>query len=580
MPATLPPTDDPLFQRLRVLETVMAKSSEAILITDSQNLIVEVNQAFIQLTGYSADEVLGRNPSFLASGKMSRADYAVFWDTLLRDDHWQGEMWDRAKDGSIYPKWLSVTVVRDAKGLIQNYVAHFSDLSEYAEATAELARMAHFDPLTQLYNRSAFESLLPQALHNAQRDGLQVAVMVIDLDRFKNVNDSLGHAIGDQLLMRVAERLRESVRASDIVARIGGDEFIVVLPDVENALSVAGVASKLKHSLADSYRVGPHTLYATPSIGIALFPTDGTDADTLLKNADAAMYHAKAQGRDNFQFFSEGMNIAAIERMKIENGLRQAIETTRLGGKSEFHLHFQPQLHLGTNRIVGLEALVRWFHPEWGSVPPIQFIPIAEDTGLIQPLGDWIFWESCRHLRLFRDAGIADVRVAVNLSSQQLRHVDLPAVIHGALACYDLQPNDLELEITESAAMQNPSATIAILNQLSDMGIVLSIDDFGTGYSSLAYLKHLPVHRLKIDRSFVQEIEVSRDDHAICSATIALGHHLDLELVAEGVESEGQRRQLEKLGCDVLQGFLYSRPLPAEEVISFLKNWQIAHPAA
>jgi len=573
MPTSVSDDIDVLKQRLRALETVMAKSSEAILITDRDNRIVEVNEAFTQLTGYTAAEAIGRNPSFLASGKMSQADYAMVWETLLHKGQWQGEMWDRAKDGSLYPKWITITVVRDPDDSIRNFVAHFSDLSEYAETTAKLARMAHFDALTQLYNRSAFESLLPQALQNAQRDNRQVAVMVIDLDRFKNVNDSLGHAIGDQLLMGVAERLRESMRASDIVARIGGDEFIVVLPDIENALSVAGVASKLKHNLADSYRVGPHTLYATPSIGIALFPTDGEDAATLLKNADAAMYHAKGQGRDNFQFFSEGMNIAALERMKIENGLRAAIEATRLGDQGQFHLYFQPQLHLTTNKIVGLEALVRWFHPEWGSVPPIQFIPIAEDTGMIQPLGDWVFWESCRHLRMFRDAGLDDIRIAVNLSAQQLRHTDLPAVIHGALACYDLKPGDLELEITESAAMQNPSATIAILNQLSDTGIVLSIDDFGTGYSSLAYLKNLPVHRLKIDRSFVQEVEVSRDDHAICSATIALGHHLDLELVAEGVETDGQRRALEKLGCDVLQGFLYSKPLPAAEIIPFLKNW-------
>ncbi|MEW6514589.1 MAG: EAL domain-containing protein [Pseudomonadota bacterium] len=576
MPTSISDDIDVLKQRLRALETVMAQSSEAILVTDRDNRIVEVNAAFTQLTGYTAAEAIGRNPSFLASGKMSQADYAMLWEALLHKGQWQGEMWDRAKDGSLYPKWITITVVRDPEGSIRNFVAHFSDLSEYAETTAKLARMAHFDALTQLYNRSAFESLLPQALQNAQRDNRQVAVLVIDLDRFKNVNDSLGHAIGDQLLMGVAGRLRELMRASDIVARIGGDEFIVVLPDIENALSVAGVASKLKHNLADSYRVGPHTLYATPSIGIALFPTDGADAATLLKNADAAMYHAKAQGRDNFQFFSEGMNIAALERMKIENGLRLAIEATRLGDQGQFHLYFQPQLHLTTNKIVGLEALVRWFHPEWGSVPPIQFIPIAEDTGLIQPLGDWVFWESCRHLRLFRDAGISDIRVAVNLSAQQLRHADLPAVIHGALSCYDLKPGDLELEITESAAMQNPSATIAILNQLSDTGIVLSIDDFGTGYSSLAYLKNLPVHRLKIDRSFVQEIELSRDDHAICSATIALGHHLDLELVAEGVESEGQRLALEKLGCDVLQGFLYSKPLPATEIITFLKNWPAA----
>lgn len=557
----------------------MARSSDAIIITDADNRIVEVNPAFTRLSGYTPEEVRGRTPNFLTSGKTSRAEYDVFWATLLRDDLWQGDMWDRAKDGSLYPQWLTVSVIRDAAGAIQNYVIHFSDLGDYAETTAELARMAHFDALTQLYNRRAFESLLPQALQNAQRDNRQVAVLVIDLDRFKNVNDSLGHAIGDQLLKGVAERLRESVRASDIVARIGGDEFIIVLPDIENALSVAGVTSKLKYNLADSYRVGPHTLYATPSIGIALFPADGTDAATLLKNADAAMYHAKAQGRNNFQFFSEGMNIAALERMKIENGLRLAIESTRLGTAGQFHLYFQPQLHIDTNRIVGLEALVRWFHPEWGSMPPAQFIPIAEDTGLIQPLGDWVFWESCRQLRILRDAGIADIRVAVNLSAQQLRHADLPAVIHGALDCYDLKPTDLELEITESAAMQNPASTIAILNQLTDTGIVLSIDDFGTGYSSLAYLKNLPVQRLKIDRSFVQEIEVSRDDHAICSATIALGHHLDLELVAEGVESEGQRQLIEKLGCDVLQGFLYSKPLPATEILTFLKNWQATRTA-
>ena len=580
MPAFSPDEIEALKRRLRALEAVMARSSDAIIITDADNRIVEVNPAFTRLSGYTPEEARGSTPNFLASAKTTRASYAALWADLLRDDVWQGEMWDRAKDGSLYPQWLTVSVIRDAAGAIQNYVVHFSDLGEHAETTAELARMAHFDALTQLYNRSAFESLLPQALHNAQRDNRQVAVLVIDLDRFKNVNDSLGHAIGDQLLKGVAERLRESVRASDIVARIGGDEFIIVLPDIENALSVAGVTSKLKHNLADSYRVGPHTLYATPSIGIALFPADGTDAATLLKNADAAMYHAKAQGRNNFQFFSEGMNIAALERMKIENGLRLAIESTRLGTAGQFHLYFQPQLHIDTNRIVGLEALVRWFHPEWGSMPPAQFIPIAEDTGLIQPLGDWVFWESCRQLRILRDAGIADIRVAVNLSAQQLRHADLPAVVHGALACYDLKPTDLELEITESAAMQNPAATIAILNQLSDTGIVLSIDDFGTGYSSLSYLKNLPVQRLKIDRSFVQEIEVSRDDHAICSATIALGHHLDLELVAEGVESEGQRQLLEKLGCDVLQGFFYSKPLPATEILIFLKNWQATQVAA
>lgn len=559
--------------RLRTYETVLANSNEAVLISDADNRIVYVNPAFTRMTGYSSEEVLGRNPRLLASGKMSRDDYARFWETLLRDGRWQGEMWDRAKDGTLYPKLMTVTVVRDESGAIQHYVAQFAELSEWANATAELARLAHFDALTQLYNRAAFESLLPQALQNAQRDNRMVAVMLIDLDRFKNVNDTLGHAVGDQLLRGVAARLRELVRASDIVARIGGDEFIVVLPDIENSHAVAGIASKLKHGLADSYRVDSHTLYATPSIGIALFPNDGHDAATLLKNADTAMYHAKSQGRNNFQFFSEEMNRAALERMRIESGLRAAIEAARLGESGQFYLVFQPQIHLATGRIIGLEALVRWQHPEWGAVPPAHFIPIAEETGLIQPLGDWVLWEACRHLRMFHEIGLNELRVAINLSAQQLRQPDLPAVIHGALACFDLSARDLEVEITESAAMQNPTATAATLSQLAGMGIVLAIDDFGTGYSSLAYLKNLPVNRLKIDRSFVLEIESNRDDLAICSATIALGHNLDLELVAEGVENEGQRQLLAKLGCDVLQGYLYSRPLPAEEIIEFLRRW-------
>jgi EAL domain-containing protein (putative c-di-GMP-specific phosphodiesterase class I) len=291
-----------------------------------------------------------------------------------------------------------------------------------------------------------------------------------------------------------------------------------------------------------------------------------------------AMYHAKSQGRNNFQFFAEGMNIAANERMRLEDGMRRALESTHLGS-NEFHLNFQPQLHLGTGRIVGIEALARWTHPELGPISPVKFIPVAEETGLIQPLGDWVFWESCRQLRSFKDQGITDIRIAVNLSAQQLRHESLPSVVHGALACYDLAPSEIELEITESVAMQNPAATIAILEQLSDMGIVLAIDDFGTGYSSLAYLKHLPIHRLKLDRAFVKDIETDRDDAAICSATIVLGHNLGLDLVAEGVETEGQRDYLQRLGCDVLQGFLYSRPLSADALVPFLKNWLAEHPA-
>ncbi len=562
---------------LRLATTMFASSSDAMMITDRANRIVAVNAAFTRLTGYSPDDVRGRDPRLLKSLATPAETFTAMWQGLQTDGSWTGEIWDKAKDGTIYPKLLNIAVVRDANGEVEHYLASFNDLTQRREDAERLAYLTQHDPLTRLLNRAAMEIQLQQALTRAQRDHGQLAVLLIDLDRFKTINDTLGHQIGDGLLIAVAQRLRDCLRASDVISRLGGDEFVVILPDLENAMSVTGIASKLKRGLEDRYPVGAHTLYTTPSMGIAMYPIDGDTTETLLRNADMAMYHAKSQGRNNFQFFAEGMNIAANERMRLEDGMRRALESTHLGS-NEFHLNFQPQLHLGTGRIVGIEALARWTHPELGPISPVKFIPVAEETGLIQPLGDWVFWESCRQLRSFKDQGITDIRIAVNLSAQQLRHESLPSVVHGAMACYDLAPSEIELEITESVAMQNPAATIAILEQLSDMGIVLAIDDFGTGYSSLAYLKHLPIHRLKLDRAFVKDIETDRDDAAICSATIVLGHNLGLDLVAEGVETEGQRDYLQRLGCDVLQGFLYSRPLSADALVPFLKNWLADHP--
>jgi diguanylate cyclase (GGDEF)-like protein/PAS domain S-box-containing protein len=553
-----------------VLLRIFEQSSEAVLICDSANRITAVNAAFTQLTGYSRDDVLGQDPKILASGRIPPELYPAMWEALKRDDYWEGEIWDRRKDGSIFPKWLIISVLRNSSGEVEHFIASFTDISERKEAADRLLHLAYHDPLTHLPNRLAFDSQLELTIRSCERDNRQVAVMLIDLDRFKTVNDTLGHHVGDELLKSVAVRLRECVRASDIVARLGGDEFVVVLPDIESALTAASVAGKVQRFLADSHAVGEHQLYATPSIGISIFPSDGRDSDTLLRNADVAMYHAKNAGRNNYQFYAARMNEAASERLQMENALRLAVSNISPYA-SQFSLHFQPQMQVDSGRIVGLEALARWQHPTLGNVPPARFIPLAEDTGLIQPLGDWVFWESCRHVRMFKDLGLPAVRVAVNISAQQLRHENLPLMVRGALACYDLSPTDLELEITESTAMQNPEITMSILNQLSDMGIALAIDDFGTGYSSLAYLKHLPIQRLKLDQSFVKDIESDLSDAAICSATIALGHNLGLELVAEGVETQAQRDFLTKLGCDVLQGYLYSRPLPASDIIDYLR---------
>lgn len=556
---------------LRVFE----QSGEAVLITDGNNRIVSTNPAFTRMTGYDAAEVIGKDPKFLASGRSDPKWAATMWTALENNNSWQGEVWDRRKDGSIFPKWLIVSVIRDAKGQAQNYIASFNDISEQKEAADRLLHLAYHDSLTHLPNRLAYESQVEMTIRACERDNRQVALMLIDIDRFKTVNDTLGHHIGDDLLKSVATRIRNTVRASDIVARLGGDEFVVVLPDIENALIAASVAGKVLRALGESHTVGNHMLYATPSIGISIYPSDGRDGDTLLRNADVAMYHAKSAGRNNYQFYAARMNEAAGERLILENALRLAV-TSITPTHSEFSLHFQPQLDTKTGAILGLEALARWNHPTLGSISPGRFIPVAEETGLIQPLGDWVFWESCRHVYLLKQAGFSGIRVAVNISAQQLRHENLPLTVRGALACYELSPSDLELEITESTAMQNPDITISILNQFSGMGIALAIDDFGTGYSSLAYLKHLPIQRLKLDQSFVQDIESDTSNAAICSATIALGHNLGLELVAEGVETKAQQDFLSNLGCDVLQGFLYSKPLPFTEIIAFLNQQKTA----
>ena len=458
-------------------------------------------------------------------------------------------------------------------GEIAHHVATYMDPASERATAERLSYMAHHDSLTGLLNRYALQVQLERLLAGARRDNEMVAILLIDLDRFKDINDTLGHHVGDRLLVDMAKRLTGGIRASDVAARLGGDEFLVVLPNVGDAMAVTGIASKLRRSLAELYRIGEHSLYSTPSIGISLFPADGDTVDVLIRNADAAMYHAKAAGRDNFRFFAPSMNAAAMERLKLETAMRQALESMSQT-TAQFRLEFQPQLSLRDDRVIGLEALLRWTHPKWGAISPARFIPVAEDTGMIQPLGDWVIWEACRQLRVFKDHGIRGIRIAVNLSAQQLREEALPSIVRGALACYELAPGELELEITENTAMLNPEGTIDILRRLSDIGIVLAIDDFGTGYSSLAYLKQLPINRLKLDRGFTRDAVDDEKGAAICSATIVLGHKLGLDLVAEGIETREQFEHMKALGCDTIQGYHYCRPLPPETLIPFLLERQ------
>lgn len=562
---------------LRLSAKVFEHSGEAFLITDADNRIVSVNAAFTRLTGYLLEEIRGQDPRILAAHRRSPETYRELWTALNTDGYWQGELWDRAKDGHVYPKWVSISLLRNPEGEVTHHVASFVDISERKAAEEHISRLAHHDPLTGLFNRFSLQQRLEQAIVTADREGNGVVVMLIDMDRFKSINDTLGHQAGDAMLVEVAQRLRASVRESDIVARLGGDEFVVVLTGVESGMSMgAATASKIRHLLGQPYAYQDKPLHSTPSIGLSIFPVDGQSSELLLKHADLAMYVAKAQGRNAFQFFSPSMNEVATERMQIEQELRTALQ------RGEFVLHYQPQVCAADGSFRGLEALVRWQHPQNGMVFPMKFIPVAEEIGLIEELGAWVLNEACRQFAAWKAAGVHVKRVAINLSAHQLRSLGMVELVRSTLSRYAMGVGELELEVTESVAMDDPQRAIAQLTALSALGVELAIDDFGTGYSSLSYLKLLPIQTLKLDRAFVKDIEIDENDATICLATIALAHSLGLKVVAEGVETEAQQAFLAGHRCDVLQGYLFSQALSADEVVSFVQSAahaQHLHPA-
>ncbi len=543
---------------LRLHASIFEHSGEAILITDRDNRIVAVNPALERLTGYSIDDIRGRDPRVLSSGTTSPEIYRDMWRSLRETGHWQGEMWDRRKDGSHYPKWVGISLIRAADGTVTHHVASFTDISERRQAEERIYRLAHQDSLTGLCNRLSLEDRLGQALATAQRERAALAVMFIDLDRFKSINDSLGHEMGDALLVDVAHRLQDLTRQSDIVARLGGDEFVVALTGIEAVSDVMVAAGKVLHALCQPYSIGGNVLHSSASIGVTVYPDDGESIGDLMRNADTAMYHAKDMGRNGIQFFTASMSAQAAERLGLEGDLREALDA------GQFELHYQPQVDAASGSTGGYEALLRWHHPQRGFVSPVKFIPVAEDIGLIERIGAWVIDTACRQLAAWHANGCPGLRVAVNLSARQLRSSELVSHVRDALARHALDPAALELEITESVAMSDPEQAIGQLHALRAIGVTLAIDDFGTGYSSLAYLKMLPIQVLKIDRAFVSDIETDANDAAICAATIALAKSLGLKVVAEGVETGAQREFLVGHGCDILQGYLFGKPEAAD----------------
>ena len=550
-------------RRLRLLASVFERSGEAIMICDGQNRILEVNRTFCELTGYSADEIRGQNPRVLSAGRFTEAEFRAMWQAIDAENFWQGEIWDKRKDGSFYPKWLTIAALRNPAGEVDYYIGSFTDMSERKAAQERISHLALHDALTGLPNRYNLQGRLDQALATARRDSSHLALLFIDMDRFKHINDSLGHHVGDSLLQEVAARLTASVRDSDVVARLGGDEFVVVLTGIEAAVA-GSMAHKILATVAQPYQIETHDLESSTSIGIAVFPDDGDDAETLMQNADTAMYHAKEAGRNNVQFFTTSMNQAAIERHELEGGLHLALE------RNEFELHFQPQVD-SQGRVIGAEALLRWQSPEHGPVSPLYFIPLAEETGLILPIGHWVLATACAQIKAWSDdPRLSKLRLGVNVSPRQFREADFVEQLRGALETTGADPTRLKLELTESLVLDDVEQAIGKMLAVKKLGIALELDDFGTGYSSLSYLTRLPLDQLKIDRAFVLKLPDSISDCVVTKTIINLATGLGLTAIAEGVETAAQHDFLAQNGCHAYQGSLFSRPLSLAEFEQFL----------
>jgi len=547
--------------RLYLQAATLEVAANAIVITDSRGTIESVNNAFTTLTGYSKEEVLGKNPRLLKSGKQPEGFYGNLWSTITSGKVWQGEIVNRRKDGTTYTEEMTITPVTQGVGKTNytRFVAIKQDITQRKVAERQVELLAYYDALTGLPNRTLLQDRLAKALAVARRRKEKLALLFLDLDGFKNINDSFGHSVGDLVLQEVSERLKKWGREQDTVARVGGDEFIIVLSGVKDISDAAVATERLMDAMTAVFNVQGHFLNIGCSIGISIFPEDGADSETLIKNADAAMYSAKTNGRNDFKFFMAEMNAQVVERVALESGLRLALH------KKQLFLVYQPQVDIATGRIIGLEALLRWQHPDLGLVPPDKFIRIAENSGLILPIGEWVLRTACSQARKWQDEGLPAITMAVNVSAVQFRQEGFCDLIKTVLHETGLASRCLELELTESVLLDNAEVILSVVRKLKAMGLKLAIDDFGTGYSSLSYLTQFPVSKLKIDRSFVQDVAVNPDDAAITTAIISMAKSLHLKVIAEGVDNEAQLSFLRMLQCDEIQGYYFSRPLaPAD----------------
>ncbi|SCX76234.1 EAL domain-containing protein [Nitrosospira sp. Nsp13] len=550
--------------KLALFARIFDSVTEGITVTGADRSILYVNPAFTAITGYAAEEVTGTH--VLTPRFMDEASYSDIWHNIKEAGHWQGEMIDQRKDGKNYTEWLSISTMKNACGEISHYIAVFSDISERKAVEEQVAFMAQHDFLTGLPNRLLLQDRLTQAIAHAERKQGKLAVIFLDLDHFKTINDSLGHPVGDKLLQEVADRIKGAVRTSDTVSRPGGDEFIIMLQEPETTDAIAMVAVKLLTGIASPYLIDGSEIQVTTSIGISVFPEDGRDSDSLIKHADNAMYQAKGSGRNNYQFFTQEMNRRTLERISLRTKLSHALECRELS------LHYQPQVDLQSGRIIGAEALLRWNQSMLGMVSPAQFIPIAEENGMIIPIGEWVLREACRQNQEWRKLGLPEITMAANLSAVQFRQKNFGKMIMVIVHESGLAPSAFELEITESVVMHDAGAAIALLQQLKTFGLKLSVDDFGTGYSSLSYLKKFPIDKLKIDQSFVRNMMIDPDDAVIASTIISMAQSLRLKVIAEGVETPEQLAFLKQQGCDEMQGYYFSKPLTAEKFACLLSG--------